>query len=231
MTENLSDSPVADVSAPAPAVSPDEATAATPAAKRKQRPGRSEVMPVLERLADLYPKLFGAEFLPLKRGIYQDLQAARPGEFEAAALKAALAFHTRSSRYLAALAGGRSRFDLAGKAVEALAPEHVYQALVEVFRRRQARSEEDLTPKLVARIARAQQVSGLSVRDYAERMRSRDEAANANLDAAMVEAQALEAKGEALQRAHAASGQSVEAFAEMYGLDVRDVRRLLGKNA
>lgn len=220
MTEILTDSPETEESSDVAAPS-----------KRKSRPGRGEVMPVLERLAALYPNLFGAEFLPLKRGIFQDLQAAHPGAFEAAQLKAALAFHTRSSRYLAALAGGRSRFDLGGTAVEALAPEHVYQALVEVFRRRQARSEEDLTPKLVARIARAQQASGLTVRDYAERMRGRDEAVNANLDAAMLEAQALEAKGEALQRAHAASGQSVEAFAEMYGLDVRDVRRLLGKNA
>ena len=226
MTEILSESPATDE--PAAAAAPD---AAAPPSKRKQRPARNEVMPVLERLATLYPKLFGAEFLPLKRGVYQDLQAAHPGVFEAAALKAALAFHTRSSRYLAALAAGRSRFDLAGSAVEALAPEHVYQALLEVFRRRQARSEEDLTPKLVARIARAQQASGLSVRDYAECMRGRDEAANAHLDAAMIEAQALEAKGEALARAHAASGQSVEAFADMYGLDVRDVRRLLGKNA
>ena len=33
----------------------------------------------------------------------------------------------------------------------------------------------------------------------------------------------------ALARAHAASGQSVEAFAEMYGLDVRDVRRFAGQ--
>lgn len=225
MTDILSDSPATD--SPIEAATPD--TAPAPGA-RKQRPNRGDVMPVLERLAASYPKLFGAEFLPLKRGIYQDLQAAHPGEFEAAQLKAALAFHTRSSRYLAALASGRSRFDLAGQAVEALAPEHAYQALVEVFRRRQARSNEDLTPKLVTRIARLQQASGLSARDFAERMRARDEVANANLDAAMVEAQAREAKGEALARAHAASGQSVEAFAEMYGLDVRDVRRLLGRH-
>jgi DNA excision repair protein ERCC-2 len=46
-----------------------------PAAQRAPRPA---VQPVLEQLAALYPALFGAVFLPLKRGIFQDLLAAHP---------------------------------------------------------------------------------------------------------------------------------------------------------
>ena len=200
-------------------------------ASAPKRPAKPDVFPVLEKMAALYPQLFGAVFLPLKRGIFQDLLEAHPDAFERESLKAALSMHTRSTRYLTAVAAGEQRHDLQGQAVEAMAPEHVHHALLEVFRRRQMRSKEDLRPKLIARIVVAYEASGLTPLAYAELVRSRDEAANAHLDAAMVEAQALEAKGEALARAHAASGQSVEAFADMYGLDVRDVRRLLGKNA
>jgi len=42
---------------------------------------QSQRTAVLNRLASLYPALFGAEFLPMKRGIYQDLLAAHPDEF------------------------------------------------------------------------------------------------------------------------------------------------------
>jgi len=161
-------------------------------------------------------------FLPLKRGIFQDLLAAHPDAFEREMLKDALAFHTRSTRYLSSVAAGNQRHDLQGQAVEAMAPEHVHHALLEVFRRRQGRANEDLRPKLIERIVQAFEASGLSREAYAELVRSRDEAANAALDEALAEAAARSAKDEALLRAFEASGQkTVQAFADMYGMDPR----------
>jgi ProP effector len=189
------------------------------------RPPRSH--PVLEQLAALYPHLFGEVFLPLKRGIFQDLLAAHPDAFEREALKAALALHTRTSRYLAAVASGQRRYDLQGQAVEAMAPEHVHHALLEVFRRRQGRASEDLRPKLIDRIIHAFDASGLSRADYAELVRSRDDAANTVLDEALAEAAARAAKDEALLRAFEASGQTVEVFADMYGADPRSTALVL----
>lgn len=190
-------------------------------ARRAQRP----VPPALEQLAALYPQLFGAVFRPLKRGIFQDLMVAHPEAFEKDALKQALAIHTRSTRYLQAVASGQQRHDLAGQPVEAMAPEHVHHALVEVYKRRQGRGQDDLLPRLRARIVDNIEASGLSRGDYAERVRTRDEAANAVLDEAFAELAERAAKDEALLRTFEASGQSVEAFADMYGMDVRAVTR------
>jgi len=175
--------------------------------------------PLLDQLAALYPALFGATLKPLKRGIFQDLLAAHGEQFDKEALKAALALHTRSSRYLTAVAAGLQRHDLTDQAVEDMAPEHVYQALVEVFRRRQTRTREDLTPKVIQRMVLAFESSGLSREDYAERMRGKDEAINAVLDEALAQAAAQAARDEAQLRAFEASGQTIAAFADMYGLD------------
>jgi sRNA-binding protein len=183
----------------------------------------------LEKLATLYPHLFGAHFLPMKRGIFQDLLAAHPDVFEREALKAALATHTRSTRYLSAVASGAQRHDLSAQAVEPMAAEHVHHALIEVSRRRQARSAEDLTPKLLARIVQAIEASGLGCDAYAEQMRGRDETANALLDEAVTQAKASAAKGEALLRAFTASGLSVEAFADMYGMPPKSVAHTLDR--
>ena len=100
-------------------------------------------LPVLEKLFELYPKLFGAQFLPLKLGIFQELLAAHPEHFTRDALKAALSVHARSTRYLQSVASGNKRHDLLGAAVEDVAPEHIYLAIVELFRRRQGRASED----------------------------------------------------------------------------------------
>ena len=221
MTE--SDTTVDATAAPAAATpSPPAAPAAPP-----QGPRAPRVKPVLEQLAGFYPHLFGAVFLPLKRGIFQDLLAAHPDLFERDALKDALGFHTRSTRYLVEVAAGRQRHDLQGQPVEAMAPEHVYQALLEVFRRRQARGREDLRPKLRERIIQAFEESGLAREAYAQLVRGRDEAANALLDEALDEAAARSARDEALLRAFDASGRSVETFADMYGLEPRAAARSL----
>jgi len=199
--------------------------APAPGADAAQRRAPRPVPPALEQLAALYPQLFGAVFRPLKRGIFQDLMAAHPEAFEKDALKQALAIHTRSTRYLQAVAAGQQRHDLQGQPVEAMAPEHVHHALVEVYKRRQGRGQDDLLPRLRARIVDNIEASGLSREDYAERVRTRDDAANAVLDEAFAELAARAAKDEALLRTFEASGQSVEAFADMYGMDVRAVTR------
>jgi sRNA-binding protein len=207
-----------------PADTVDTPVAAPNVAKRAAKP---DVYPVLEKLAALYPQLFGAEFLPMKRGIFQDLQERHPQDFEREQLKAALSFHTRSTRYLTAVASGLPRHDLLGVAVEAMAPEHVHHALLEVFRRRQGRTQEDLRPKLIARMVQALEASGLAPAAYADLVRSKDESANAMLAEALSQAEARAAKNEALQRAFEASGKTAEEFADMYGLDPRAVRRML----
>jgi ProP effector len=184
-------------------------------------------LPVLENLAALYPHLFGATFQPMKRGIFQDLMAAHPQHFDKESLKSALSVHTRSTRYLQAVANGQQRFDLQGQAVEAIAPEHIHHAVMEVFRRRQGRSSEDLRPKLRARILQIFQASGMTAEAYAELVQTRDEVANAILDEVLSVARDQAAKAEALLRAFKASGLSVAAFAEMYGLDTHSTARTL----
>ncbi len=183
--------------------------------------------PVLDQLAQLYPALFGEPPRPLKRGIFQDLLDAQPGVLEAESLKAALALHTRSSRYLTVVASGQPRHDLAGQPVEALTPEQVHHALVEVFRRRQSRTPEDLVPKLRQRIAQAFEASGLGEEAYATATQSRDEVVNEITRLALADATARMARDAALLRAFEASGQTIEAFADMYGMPVQDARRTL----
>jgi len=195
------------------------------------QPGRSgrrpSAQPVLEKLFELYPKLFGAEFLPLKLGIFQDLLAAHPEQLERASLKAALGLHTRSTRYLQSVAAGRPRYDLQAQAVEAVAPEHVFLALVELFRRRQNRSAEDLRPKLRKQMMAAFEASGLTRQDYLSRIHNADAELNSLLDEAFAERDQRLARDEALLNAFRNSGKTAAEFAAMYGLSPGDVSRVL----
>ena len=200
--------------------------AAKPAPARKKTSPR-QPSPVLERLFELYPKMFGARFLPLKLGVFQELMAAHPDEFKKDELKLALGQHARSTRYLEAVASGEKRHSLQGEPVEDVAPEHVHHAILEVFRRRQARSKEDLRPWLRARFMRAIEASGLSREEYTARAGAMDEAMAAVLDQAFAELAESAAKREALRRAFQASGRSAEEFAEMYGLDLAVVNDAL----
>ena len=209
----------------APAAAGQPGTAAPAGARAPQR-----THPALEQLAGLYPQLFGAVFRPLKRGIFQDILAAHPEQFERDALKVALGLHTRSTRYLQSVAAGEKRHDLAGQpveAVEAMAPEHVHHALLEVYRRRKARASEDLLPKLRNRMVQAFEASGLTREAYTELVAGRDEEANALLEEAFAEWSVRNAKDEALLRAFDASGQALEAFADMYGMAPRAVGQTL----
>lgn len=219
----------------AAATDPEQQAAQQPAAKQPNAPRKPQqqaarkVHPVLERLFELYPKLFGARFLPLKLGIYQELLAAHGDEFKAEDLKLAMGLHARSTRYLECVAAGHPRHDLQGNPVEPVAPEHIHHAILEAFRRRQARSKEDLGPQLRERIMAAIEASGVGREAYAERVRARDDASNAALDDALAELGRQAAKREALVRAFEASGKTEAEFADMYGMDPKEVARTLNR--
>ena len=194
---------------------------------RGPAPKPQPLHPVLGQLAELYPDLFGEVLRPLKRGIFQDLLDAQPEALDKEGLKAALALHTRSTRYLTAVASGAQRHDLTGQPVEALLPEQVHHALVEVFRRRQGRAPQDLRPKLRQRIEQAFEASGLGAEAYAALVLTRDEAVNALTQEALDAVVALAAKDAALLRAFEASGKTVDEFADMYGMGGADANRTL----
>jgi sRNA-binding protein len=217
----MTDTPIPD--APAAETAAPTAPEPTPKAAKSRRPAFA----VLERLFQLYPKMFGARFLPLKLGVYQELLALHPDEFKKEDLKVALGVHARSTRYLESVAAGHKRHDLNGNPVEDVAPEHVHHAIMEVFRRRQARSKEDLRPWVRSRLVQAIEASGLSREDYTERVNARDELSVAVLHEAFAELAEQAARREALRRAFEASGKSMAEFAEMYGMDPAVVKKTL----
>jgi ProP effector len=205
---------------------PPRAKQPNPNRKGPQRPRQAH--PVLEKLFELYPQLFGASFKPLKIGIFDELLARHPDAFKKEDLKVALGLHARSTAYLESVANGLQRHDLDGNPVAPVAPEHVHHAILEVFRRSQARSKDDLRPRVVARLVTAIEASGMAPPEYAEAMRTQDATSNALLDEAVAQLAEGAARREALSRAYTASGQSIEAFAEMYGMDPAEVKRTLG---
>jgi ProP effector len=197
---------------------------------QQQQPQRAprKVNPVLERLFELYPQLFGARFVPLKLGVYEELIARHPEDFKAEDLKIAMGQHARSTRYLESVAAGLARHDLDGNALDPVAPEHVHHAILELHRRRMHRNPgEDLRPQLVARIAKAIEASGLDREAYAVLVRSRDANTNAVVDEALAELAQQAAKREALLRAFEASGRTEQEFADMYGMKPGEVARTL----
>ena len=200
---------------------------ATPATPAKAKNRFVSAQPVLEKLFELYPKLFGERFLPLKLGIFHELLAAHPDIFQRDTLKTALGVHTRSSRYLQSVAAGLKRHDLQGNPVEDVAPEHALLSIVELYQRRQARSQEDLLPKLRAQVINAFEKSGLTRQDYLARIGTPTEAIQALLDEALANVEQQRARRAALKKAFEASGQSVEAFADALGMRVGDVQAAL----
>jgi hypothetical protein len=204
-----------------------EETGATAQPPAKAARPRIDVRPVLERLFQLHPKLFGARFQPLKLGVFEDLMARHPEDFRKEELKAALGMHARSTKYLEAVASGAQRHDLDGNAVGDVAPEHVHHAIMEVFRRRQARKPDDAKSWLHTRLLRAIETSQLDRAAYIERVAARDDIALVAIDEACAELAGRQARREALRRAYEGSGKSVEEFAEMYGMKLAEVRKLL----
>ena len=200
-------------------------------AKQKQHAPRQarEVNPALEKLFELHPQLFGARFLPLKLGIFHDLLARHPDAFKKDELKLAMGQHARSTRYLECVAAGLARHDLDGAPVESVAPEHVHHAILEVFRRRQARSKDDLRPRLTMLLKQAIENSGLALDGYADLVRVQDDATNALLDEALTEMKMEAAKREALMVTFTASGKAEAEFADMYGMDLKLVSSVLAR--
>lgn len=232
MTEPVSAPTEAQAAPAAPAAPTAAAAPAAGAAKarpnqRKGAPRPRQVHPVLEKLFELYPQLFGAQFKPLKIGIFDDLLARHPDALPKDELKVALGLHARSTPYLESVAAGLQRHDLDGQPVAPVAPEHVHHAIMEVFRRRQSRTKEDLRPRVLPRLVAAIEASGMTPQEYAEKMRTQDEVWNAVIDEAAAQLAAKAARREALSRAFQASGLSMEAFAEMYGMDPAEVQRTL----
>lgn len=186
------------------------------------------VQPVLEQLFELYPHLFGERFVPLKVGIFQDILEAHPDVFTRTTLKAALGMHTGSTRYLQCVANGTPRFDLQGNQVQALAPQHIFHAIVTLFKRRQTRSTDDLLPQLRFQLMHAYETSGLLRADYLACIEIPDEATiSAALDDAIAQVDKRRARRAALITAFEASGKPIEEFAEMFKVNVREVKAAL----
>jgi len=199
-------------------------------APRAPRKPPRPVHPLLLRLADRHPRLFGPRPRPLKLGVFEDLVAAHSEALDPAELKAALGQHVRSSRYLQAVAEGQPRCGLDGEPVEPAAPEHVLHAVMEMLRRRQARDPQAARAWALGCLVQALQpvqAAGQDRADYLAQVRTQDPQALALVDEAWGELSARAAKREALRRAFQASGQSEEAFADMYGLDLAVVKDAL----
>ena len=217
--------------ASAASVQPEKQQVTKPKPKQE---AKLDIQPVLQKLFELYPHLFGNSFLPLKLGTYQDLMAAQPEVFQKDSLKAALGFHSRSTRYLQCVTAGNQRHDLQGNAVEDVSPEHIYLALLELFRRRvignnKSRTKLDLRPMFLKQLIAAFEASGLSRQDYQLRVQTNEAEATALLEEALAEYDAKFAKQTALKRAFEASGKTPTEFAQMYGLDENDVIVTLGR--
>jgi ProP effector len=205
---------------PAPTLAPARAPVA-----RRQPP--RPVHPLLHKLFELYPRLFGARFVPLKRGVFEDLLAAHPQALPAAELKVALGLHTRSTRYIEAVASGLPRHDLQAKPVEAVAPEHVHHAILELYKRRSGKAPAQARERAVAQLAAAIDASGLGREGYRERFSSPQDDIQAIVEEALSVVAQKNARREALQNAFKASGKTVAEFAEMYGVDVAEAKKLL----
>ncbi|MES2939566.1 MAG: ProQ/FINO family protein [Pseudomonadota bacterium] len=202
----------------------------TPVPRRAHPRGRQAprpTHPLLQTLSALYPRLFGARFLPLKLGVFQDLVAAHPQALPAAELKVALGLHTRSTRYIEAMASGLARHDLQGQPVEPAAPEHVHYAILELYKRRGGKAPEQARTQAVAQLANAIEASGLSREAYRERFAPPDDQLQSVLEDALAVVAQKHARREALQRAFKGSGKTVAEFAQMYGLAVGEAEKLL----
>lgn len=202
----------------------------TPPPSRRQAAARKAprpVHPLLHKLFELYPRLFGARFLPLKVGIFEDLLAAQPTALPAADLKVALGLHTRSTRYIESVASGLARHDLQAQPVEPVAPEHVHHAILELYKRRSGKAPEQAHRRAVEQLAAAIEASGMGRDAYRERFASPDDTLHALLEEALSIVAQKGARREALQNAFKASGKTVAEFAEMYGLDPIEAGRLL----
>lgn len=279
MTIDISEPSVADASVPSP---PDAGQAdQRPPGRSPRKPGQPEHSrtggqrrgkpapaaaalrprqhhPLLDRLAALHPRLFGRRFMPLKIGIFEDLVARHGDLLPAEELKAALAEHTRSTRYLESVAQLHPRCDLDGNPTEPVALEHVHYAIMEILRRRLQRGQRQAasdtppatppaTPSATPpatpqadggaqawareRLAAAIEAAGVDRAAWADKVRTQDARALALAEEAFAELSSRQARREALLRAYDASGRGVDEFAQMYGMDAAAVSEALAWRA
>jgi hypothetical protein len=125
------------------------------------------------------------------------------------------------------VAAGLARHDLNGLAVEPVAPEHQFLAIVELHQRRQARSQEDLSPKLVANLAACYSHANLSRQDYLARLGTPTALIAASLDQAIEQVEQQRAHQAALVKAFEASGQTLDEFAASLGMEADHIRGAL----
>jgi ProP effector len=179
---------------------------------------------MLKQLSQLYPHLFGALIKPLKRGIYHDILLDQPTAIDAQILKIVLAHHTRSTRYLSAVADGLPRFSLLNESIEAMAPEHIYYALHEIYRRRQLRSSENLNPALVLQIIALFDKSELTKAEFDALLRTKNATQNSILDECLAALSQRSAKDQALVHAFESTNlDNIQDFSDMYGLHPKTV--------
>lgn len=133
------------VSTPA-AAAPDDGNApagdtgaAEPAAPPRATVPEMSLAVCAERLAALFPALFGGEGppKPVKLRIHADIQQRAPGVFTRKALSIFMHRHTTGNAYLKALLTAPHRHDLDGQPAGEVAEEHRAAAKEELERRRQ----------------------------------------------------------------------------------------------
>ena len=106
-----------------------------------------------ERLAVLFPALFGAAPQPLKLRIQADIQQRAPGVFSKKALSAFLHRYTTGNAYLKAMQTAPERVDLDGQPAGAVAEEHRAAAVAEWQRRRTLQDERRAAERATQRQA------------------------------------------------------------------------------
>ncbi|MGQ0711475.1 MAG: ProQ/FINO family protein [Rhodoferax sp.] len=213
----------------------EEATIDLPSGA-SEAPGPS-AQAVLQLLAQRFPGLWGASVMPLKRGIFQELAQALGDEVPRAALKEALARHTRSTPYLRAMASGQARTDLQMCAVEPVSLEHRLGALQELYRRRTQRAAQDkgvqqqAAQSLQRGLVQALQAQPGARMDLVGLTATWPAAMQRVVDAALADYERQRARDAALLQAFAASGQSEEDFARSWGRPLAQLQAALRRRS
>lgn len=166
------------------------------------------------RLAGLFPALFAQRPQPLKLRIQADIQQRAPGTFTRKTLSAFLHRHTTTNAYLTALTQAPQRVDLDGAPAGDIADEHRLAAVQELARRRGLHEERRAGENAARRAAEAQARQAHAAQDQQRRDRAAllrafetstltraNFCALKGLAEADLEAQLVQARAEALQRA------------------------------
>ena len=208
-----------DAQAEPAAAAMDAAQAAdtAPAPHAPQAPAVPELSPAAcgARLAALFPALFAQRAQPLKLRIQADIQHRAPGIFTRKTLSAFLHRHTTTNAYLMSLTQAPQRVDLDGAAAGEISEEHRQAAVQELARRRGLFEERRAAEQAARRAAENQARQAHAAQDQARRDRAAllrafetstltraNFCALKGLAEADLDDQLVQARAEALQRAH-----------------------------